>query len=141
MTIIAQGACAFCSKESLKTLTLLKNDTFAAVINMNPAVFGHILLVPSVNHIARFVDLSIRELKDMTSIIKEVADIFVEKLKPHDVGLVFSQNISISDKTQHWVAHMYPIKNGEQIKHDQLINDDLIQALDILKLQSLFTNS
>ncbi|HTZ41985.1 MAG TPA: HIT domain-containing protein [Candidatus Omnitrophota bacterium] len=97
--------CLFCSIASGKSESFMINedDSAVAVLELNPASKGHVLIIPK-EHIP--VESFSSEIKNFAG---RVAQILKDKLKPKDI------EISSQDLGGHGVINLVPVHDNESI--------------------------
>ena len=97
--------CIFCSIASGKTdsFKINENDSAVAVLEINPASKGHVLIIPK-EHVS--LESFSPEIKRFAG---EVAQILKERLNPKDI------EISSQDFGGHGVLNLVPVHKGESI--------------------------
>ncbi len=101
----ANPECIFCSIASGKTdsFKINENDSAVAVLEINPASKGHVLIIPK-EHLP--LESFSPEIKKFAG---EVAKILKDKLNPKDI------EISSQDFGGHGIMNLVPVHKGESI--------------------------
>ena len=63
--------CQFCDPEVRSKETFYENQTNIALVNIKPAVEGHVLLIPK-RHVQHFTELAEKEISGMFSSVKKI---------------------------------------------------------------------
>lgn len=116
--------CIFCSIASGKaeSFKINENDSAVAVLEINPASKGHVLIIPK-EHVS--LESFSPEIKKLAG---EVAQILKDKLNPKDI------EISSQDFGGHGVMNLVPVHKGESINsgRNKITKDELKEISETL---------
>lgn len=99
--------CIFCkiANGEMKSNTLYEDDTVKVIMDINPVVDGHILVIPK-NHYTDFMELDNDVTTHIFSVAKKMAPLLMEKLNKKSVTLLV--NYGDDQQVKHYHLHLLP---------------------------------
>lgn len=129
--------CIFCKiiRGEIKSCKVYENDSVYAFLDTHPANKYHTLVIPK-KHYENIFDIPDDELKRVSSVAKNIAVLYKEKLGINNIQLINSSGIEAQQDIFHFHLHIVPRKNGDtqDVKwqtHPEWVSefDDLLKKL------------
>lgn len=111
--------CLFCKivKKEINAQVIFEDEICLAILDINPATKGHMLLMPKKHHMI-FPTLPDDLIAHMSIISKYLTDLVCESLGANDV-LVYSANgAAAGQQAHHYMMHLIPQYTEEEFKID-----------------------
>ncbi|MDD5133070.1 MAG: HIT family protein [Candidatus Nanoarchaeia archaeon] len=101
--------CVFCllSQGKIKAYKIYENDKFLAVLDINPANIGHVLLFPK-KHYQYLSLLSDKDVSEMFMIANNISKVLVQELKAQGVNLYLASGNAAGQKVNHISLNIIP---------------------------------
>ncbi len=108
--------CIFCQIISGKipSKKVYEDDKVIAVLDVNPAAIGHVLLLPK-EHYAIMPQISDPEIGYLFSIAKHVSQAMLRSLKVEGTNIFVANGLAAGQKAQHFMIHIIPRKEGDKV--------------------------
>lgn len=107
--------CPFCSK-NIKELVLIESERAILIVNLFPAVFGHLLVIPR-DHICSLSALPPPTSGDMFALAVRAANILRGSLSPHGMNIFLNEGKIAGQNLEHLHLHVVP-----RTPSDNLVN-------------------
>ena len=104
--------CLFCDPEVRRKETFYEDSTNIALVNIKPAVEGHVLLVPK-RHVQNFTELTEKEISDMFSSVKKIYKILKAAYNSVAFNLVIQDGPEAGQSINHLHLHICPRVKGD----------------------------
>lgn len=97
--------CIFCSivQKKIKSYEVYQDEDFMAVLDINPATLGHILLFPK-KHISSFLNLE----SSVHAIMTKIAHIMKDTLKIPGYNILIAEGKTAGQNVDHCLIHIIP---------------------------------
>lgn len=111
--------CIFCQIISGKVQSkkIYEDDICMAILDINPANPGHILLMPK-EHYALMPMVPDDDLSHLSMVSKALSHILLNTLKAGGVNIFIANGIAAGQRAQHFMIHLIPRKEGDGIPLD-----------------------
>lgn len=99
--------CLFCkiANNEIPSYTIYEDDIVKVFLDANPDANGHSLIIPK-QHFDNFLDIDLVTLNHINKIIKQIYQIFKDKLNAN--GLTIVQNNDYGQEIKHFHIHLLP---------------------------------
>jgi histidine triad (HIT) family protein len=130
--------CIFCkiAKGEIPSKVVFEDDKCMAVLDINPATMGHLLLLPK-EHYMMMPMVPDETLGHMTIISKYLTDLLKKTFKANDVSVYIANGGAAGQQSQHFMIHLIPRYDNDGIdfnlKGSSLPSDELESLRDKLK--------
>jgi histidine triad (HIT) family protein len=106
--------CVFCQIVSgnMESWKVYETDTAYAFLDINPVNDFHTLVIPK-KHYTNIFDVSERELLNVMSALKHVADLYATRLGMNDLQIVNSSGVHTQQDQFHLHFHIVPRHEGD----------------------------
>lgn len=126
--------CIFCKiiKKEIPSKIIFEDDICFAILDINPATTGHILLMPKEHYMLMpFVPDEV--LGHLGVISKYLSDLLKVSFNPIDITNFIANGSAAGQKSQHFMMHIIPRYNDDGISFDisgkATLSLDELQAL------------
>ena len=111
-----QQQCIFCQiiGGKVPSKKVYEDDKCLAVLDVNPAAIGHVLLLPK-EHYAIMPQIPDEELGYLFSIAKHISQSMLRKLKVEGTNIFVANGLAAGQKAQHFMIHIIPRKDGDGV--------------------------
>jgi len=120
--------CVFCQIISGKipSKKVYEDDYCLAILDINPAAKGHILLLPK-EHYAIMPQIPDKELGHMYVIAKKLSQAVLKGLKVSGTDLFVANGLPAGQRAQHFILHIIPRKDGDELLKvsEKLVNKEM----------------
>ncbi|MBT6774995.1 HIT domain-containing protein [Candidatus Woesearchaeota archaeon] len=120
--------CIFCQIISGKipSKKIYEDDKVLAILDINPAAKGHILLLPK-EHYAIMPQIPEKEIGNMFVIAKRMSKLILKVLKVSGTNIFVANGLAAGQKAQHFMIHIIPRKEGDGIleAEGKLIDEEM----------------
>ncbi|MEM3154859.1 MAG: HIT family protein [Candidatus Woesearchaeota archaeon] len=132
-----QQQCVFCHIASGKipAKKVYDDDKVAAVLDINPAASGHILLVPK-RHVAIMPQMSDDLVSHLGMVAKQLSHALIRALKVEGTSIFVANGVAAGQRAPHFLLHVIPRKQDDNIalqppiiKIDQKTSDVVYEKL------------
>ncbi len=108
--------CIFCQIISGKipSKKVYEDDKVIAVLDVNPAAIGHVLLLPK-EHYAIMPQIPDSELSYLFTLAKHISQSMLRALKVEGTNLFVANGLAAGQKAQHFMIHIIPRKEGDEV--------------------------
>jgi len=108
--------CVFCQiiTGKVPSKKVYEDDKCMAVMDINPAAPGHVLLMPK-EHYAIMPQIPEREIGWMFMVAKHLSQAMLRKLKVEGTNVFVANGLVAGQKAQHFMIHVIPRKEGDGI--------------------------
>ncbi len=129
--------CVFCHIASGKipAKKVYDDDKVAAVLDINPATPGHILLVPK-NHVAIMPQMSDDLIAHIGMIAKQLSHAVIRALKVDGTSVFIANGVAAGQRAPHFLLHIIPRSQNDNVglqlpvvKIDQKTSDAVFEKL------------
>ena len=112
--------CIFCKiiKGEIPARIVFEDDLTIAVLDINPAAKGHILILPK-EHYAILPQVNDKQLGHLFIVAKKLSQALLKSLKADGTTLFIANGQIAGQRAQHVILHLIPRKDN-----DHLINSD-----------------
>jgi len=122
--------CIFCkiSKKEIPAKTVFEDDICLAILDINPATTGHMLLMPR-EHYMMMPMVPDEVLGHLSVISKYLADLLKETFNCKDVSVFIANGAAAGQQSQHFMVHVIPRYEDDGLDFnlvgDEVSNDEL----------------
>ena len=111
--------CIFCQIISgqVSSKKIYEDDICLAILDINPANPGHILLLPK-EHYAIMPLIPADELKHMSMVAKALSHVLLKVLKVGGTTIFIANGAIAGQRAQHFMLHIISRKEGDGLKFD-----------------------
>lgn len=108
--------CIFCQIISGKVPSkkIYEDDSCLAILDINPATKGHILLLPK-EHYAIMPQVPEKEMKHMFIVSRSLSQLLLKSLKAAGTNVFIANGLAAGQRAQHFMLHIIPRKEGDNI--------------------------
>lgn len=130
--------CIFCAiaRKEINSKILYEDNFFMAILDINPANPGHVLLYPK-EHISHLNKLTDKEVSDLFLIANKITERFKEKLNVQGFNILLNEGKIAGQRSSHLLVHLIPRFKDDNVDFDwqskQVSNDELDDILRLLK--------
>lgn len=127
--------CIFCQIISGKVpaKNVYSDDKCLAVLDINPASKGHILIMPK-EHYAIMPQIPEEVIGHLFLVSKYLSQILLKTLKSSGTNVFVANGLAAGQKAQHFLLHLIPRREGDGLLklEDKLINKEMQEKIRIL---------
>ncbi len=126
--------CIFCkmSAGEIPTYKVYEDDEVFAILDINPANEGHVLLLPK-DHYQMVPMMPSELLGHMMIVAKKISQVMLSVLKARGTSLMFEVGEAAGQKAPHVMLHIIPSSPDKKILQPDLINQDMAKFQELLK--------
>ena len=116
---MAKDNCIFCKiiKGDIPGKTIFEDDRCIAILDINPATIGHILLMPK-EHYMMMPMVPDEILGHLSVISKYLSDLLKKTFKARDVSIFIANGAAAGQQSQHFMMHVIPRYDGDKLDFD-----------------------
>lgn len=109
-----QSRCPFCSivKKEIKTFIVYEDESVMAILDINPANKGHVLLFP-LEHTETLMDL--KDVDHIFRVAKKINDAVVKGLGVTGTNIFIANGQVAGQMTPHFMIHIIPRVEGDGV--------------------------
>ncbi len=127
--------CIFCKivKKEIDSKLVFEDDICIAILDINPATNGHILLMPK-EHYMMMPMVPDEVLGHLSVISKYLSDLLNETFSPNDVEIFIANGAAAGQQSQHFMMHVIPRYNSDGLDFDlngESLSDSELETLAI----------
>jgi len=110
------GECPFClmGKGQIPTKKVYEDNEFLAILDINPANKGHVLLIPK-EHVNNSLQLNREMTMKLYFLANEISKRLVEVVKAEGVNLFVANGGVAGQRVEHLMVHIIPRFNNDKI--------------------------
>ena len=124
--------CIFCQIVSGKVPSkkVYEDETCLAILDINPAAKGHILLLPKDHH-AIMPQIPDQVLGHLFSIAKKLSQAMLKGMKVSGTNLFVANGLPAGQRAQHFILHIIPRKEGDDLLplSEKLVDKEMRQKV------------
>ncbi len=126
--------CIFCkmSTGEIPTYKIYEDNKVFAILDINPANEGHILLLPK-DHYQMVPMLPPELLGHLMIVAKKISQIMLSVLKARGTSLMFEIGEAAGQKAPHVMLHIIPSSPDKKILQPDLVEQDETKFQEVLK--------
>lgn len=131
--------CIFCHIVSgrVSSKKIYEDDLCIAVLDINPANPGHVLLLPR-QHYAVMPQIPEEIIGHMFMVAKGISHACLRAFKAEGTNIFVANGVAAGQRAQHFMIHVIPRKEGDglevfKIPHKEMDSDQLTQVRTVLK--------
>jgi histidine triad (HIT) family protein len=111
--------CIFCKivKKEIESKLIFEDEICLAILDINPATNGHILLMPK-EHYMMMPMVPDEVLGHLSVISRYLSDLLVETFSPNDVQVFIANGAAAGQQSQHFMIHVIPRYNEDGLDFD-----------------------
>lgn len=110
---MAEKICLFCDKDNPENHTIIcENELFYARWDNFPVARGHAEIVPK-RHIISFFELTVKELRQMFSLIKATSNLISADFHPDGFNIGLNESEAAGRTVHHLHIHIIPRYKGD----------------------------
>ncbi|NGX27069.1 MAG: putative HIT-like protein [Chlamydiae bacterium] len=102
------GSCMFCKHEVIVDQSVFESDYFSVILDIEPRVKGHLLVVPK-RHIIKAHELSKEEWEELSVVIPRIVKIFSEFLNTDQYIILEKNGPNAFQQVPHVHFHLFPV--------------------------------
>jgi histidine triad (HIT) family protein len=108
--------CIFCQiiSEKIPSKKVYEDDKCLAILDINPATKGHILLMPK-SHISIMPQLDEKIGGHMMQVARELSRSLLKNLRATGSTIFIANGLAAGQRAQHFMLHIIPRKEGDEI--------------------------
>ena len=109
--------CIFCHiiEGKVQSKKIFEDEKTIAVLDINPANPGHILLLPK-EHYSIMPQLPPEELQHIFMVAKSLSNTALKSLEATGTNIIVANGPAAGQKAQHFMVHIIPRKEGDDLK-------------------------
>jgi len=127
--------CIFCQiiGGKVPNKKVYEDDKCIAVLDINPAAKGHILLMPK-EHYAIMPQMPEAEMAHLFLVSKYLSQLLLKVLKVGGTNVFIANGAAAGQRAQHFMLHVIPRKEGDKILEieERLVPPELLQKIKIV---------
>mgnify|MGYP002637810423 CR=1 FL=1 len=137
--------CIFCKiiKEEIPAKKIFEDDICLAILDINPATTGHLLLMPK-EHYMMMPMVPDEVLGHLSVISKYLADLLRQSFDCRDVTIFIANGGAAGQQSQHFMIHVIPRYDDDgldfDLKGEELSSLELQDLAEKIKLKLSGTN-
>ncbi len=129
--------CVFCHIASGKipAKKVYDDDKVAAVLDINPATPGHVLIIPK-NHVAIMPQMSDDLIAHLGMVAKQLSNAVIRALKVDGISVFIANGVAAGQRAPHFLLHVIPRSQNDDVglhlpvvKIDQKVSDAVFDKL------------
>lgn len=124
--------CIFCQiiADKVPAKKVYSDDKCLAVLDINPASKGHILIMPK-EHYAIMPQIPEEVIGHLFLVSKYLSQILLKTLKASGTNVFVANGLAAGQKAQHFLLHLIPRKEGDGLLklEDKLINKEMQEKI------------
>ena len=124
--------CIFCQiiAGKVPSKKVYEDDKCIAVLDINPAAKGHILLMPK-EHYAIMPQMPEAEMSHLFLVSKYLSQLLLKVLKVGGTNVFVANGAAAGQRAQHFMLHVIPRKEGDKILEfeERLVPPELLQKI------------
>ena len=130
--------CIFCkiAKKEVEAKIVFEDDICIAILDINPATNGHLLLMPK-EHYMMMPMVPDEVIGHLSVISKYLSDLLKETFSPNDVTVFIANGAAAGQQSQHFMMHVIPRYDDDGLDFDlsgeKLSEDELKELVDKFK--------
>ncbi len=108
--------CIFCQiiAGKIPSKKVYEDDKCMAVMDINPATIGHVLLLPK-EHYSIMPQIPEEEIGHLFMAAKHISHVMLKKLKVEGTNIFAANGPAAGQKAQHFMIHIIPRRDGDGI--------------------------
>ena len=122
--------CIFCQiiAGKIPSKSIYKDEHCIAILDINPAVKGHVLLIPK-EHYAIMPQVPDFITEHLFTVAKKISQALLRGLKASGTNIFIANGQAAGQKSQHFMLHVLPRKEGDQLLNldENLIDKEMQQ--------------
>lgn len=120
-----QKQCIFCQiiNGKIPSKKLYDDDKAIAILDINPATKGHVLLLPK-EHYAIMPQIPDTELGHLFGVSKKISQALLRGLKVSGTSIFVANGLVAGQRAQHFIIHVIPRQEGDGLL---VMNEKLIE--------------
>ncbi|MFW6285835.1 MAG: HIT family protein [Nanoarchaeota archaeon] len=127
--------CIFCkiSKKEIDSKIVFEDDKVMAILDINPATMGHLLLLPK-EHYMIMPMVPDELLGHMSIISKYLSDLLQETFNAKDVNVFIANGAAAGQQSQHFMMHVIPRYDDDGINFNlegEKLNENELEDLSL----------
>jgi histidine triad (HIT) family protein len=109
-----QKKCIFCQIISgkVKSRKVYEDEEFLAILDINPAVIGHILLLPK-RHVVILPQLSDPEISHLSVVAKNLSRTLLKAYQAKGTNIFVANGAVAGQRAPHFMLHIIPRQEGD----------------------------
>ena len=135
--------CIFCQiiSEKVPSKKVYEDNKCVAILDINPAVKGHLLLIPK-EHYAIMPQVPEEILEHLFLVSRTISQILLKSMRVQGTNIFIANGLAAGQKAQHFMVHLIPRKEGDGIieLENKLIDQEMqtkIHSLVQMKLNEM----
>lgn len=124
--------CIFCQivVGKIPTKKILETDKIIAILDINPASKGHVLLLPK-DHYVVMPQVPEDVLIDLFSISKKISQALLRGMKVAGTNLFIANGLVAGQRSQHFLIHLIPRREGDELfkMDEKLIDKEILSKV------------
>jgi len=111
--------CIFCKiiKGEIPAKTVFEDDKCIAILDINPATIGHLLLIPK-EHYMMMPMVPDEVLGHMSVVSKYLNDLLKKTFKAKDSSIFIANGAAAGQQSQHFMMHIIPRYDNDNLNFD-----------------------
>jgi len=109
--------CIFCQiiEEKVPSAKVYEDDTCIGILDINPAVPGHVLLIPK-EHFMVMPQMPEEVIQHMFMVAKGISHAILRALKAEGTNVFVANGGAAGQRAQHFMIHVIPRNPGDELK-------------------------
>ena len=135
--------CVFCQiiAGKVQSRKVYEDDNVIAVLDVNPANPGHLLIVPK-EHYSIMPQIPDDELGHIFAVAKALSNASLRALEVQGSNIIAANGVAAGQRAQHFMVHLIPRKENDNIKFElpkKTMQEDELQNVSEILSKSLGT--
>lgn len=108
--------CVFCNivAGEMPSYTIAENESTVAFLDINPASYGHVLVIPK-RHCRDLFDANPDDLAAVARMVQEIAAAIDATIKPDGLNIVQNNRPAAGQVVMHYHVHLIPRHKGDNV--------------------------
>ncbi|MFC1800903.1 HIT family protein [Nanoarchaeota archaeon] len=132
--------CIFCQIISgqVESQKVYEDEKHVAVLDINPANVGHILLLPK-EHYSILPQMKDEEVSQMFTVAKHLSQVLLKALKAQGTNIFVANGMVAGQRAQHFMIHVVPRFEADKVIGFQIPQKEVTES-DLKKLREILAN-
>ena len=126
--------CIFCQiiKGTIPSRVVYKDEKVTAVLDINPAVDGHVLVLPN-EHYAVMPQMKEEDLKHLFKVVRGLSQTIIKTIGVEGTTIFAANGPAAGQRANHFMVHVIPRAKGDGIPLEMELKEISQDKLDLVK--------
>lgn len=131
--------CVFCNPRILETQSVFESEHFRVLVDYEPLVKGHLLVIPK-RHMVKAHEMLSEEWKDLSTVMPKVIRVFSEYLDTDNYIILEKNGRDAFQDIPHVHFHLFPVTSQKWSQIFSILSRKQLRNSALEKEVSLFRN-